>query len=81
MALSLVCKQCNHPLRSVAEVQEHGEVTGHSQFEESREAVSIMDAACFHLASRTTPCAIRTIFCAGAQPCMCSLCQALPLRN
>ena len=40
MALSLVCKQCNHPLRSVAEAQEHGEITGHSQFEESTEAVS-----------------------------------------
>ena len=28
MALSLVCKDCNLPLRSVAEAQEHGEVTG-----------------------------------------------------
>ncbi|KAK9791864.1 hypothetical protein WJX73_008748 [Symbiochloris irregularis] len=39
MALSLVCKDCHLPLRSVAEVQEHGETTGHSNFEESTEAV------------------------------------------
>ncbi|KAK9803636.1 hypothetical protein WJX72_007545 [[Myrmecia] bisecta] len=39
MALSLVCKQCNTQLRSVEEAQSHGEVTGHSQFEESTEPV------------------------------------------
>lgn len=39
MALSLVCKQCDTPLRSVAEAQDHGEATGHSQFEESTEHV------------------------------------------
>jgi hypothetical protein len=37
MALSLVCRQCNTFLRSVKEAQEHGEVTGHCQFEESTE--------------------------------------------
>eukprot|EP00884_Botryococcus_braunii_P020187 jgi/Botrbrau1/6852/Bobra.152_2s0012.1 len=39
MALSLICRQCNTQLRSVKEAQEHGEVTGHNQFEESVEAV------------------------------------------
>ncbi len=39
-ALSLTCKQCNASLKSVKEAQEHGEVTGHSQFEESTEPVS-----------------------------------------
>jgi len=38
-ALSLICKQCNTSLKSVKEAQEHGEVTGHSQFEESTEPV------------------------------------------
>ncbi len=38
-ALSLVCKQCNQQLKSVKEAQEHNEVTGHTQFEESTEAV------------------------------------------
>lgn len=38
-ALSLTCKQCNASLKSVKEAQEHGEVTGHSQFEESTEPV------------------------------------------
>ena len=38
-ALSLTCKQCNTSLKSVKEAQEHGEVTGHSQFEESTEPV------------------------------------------
>mmetsp|Transcript_44596 Transcript_44596/g.113972 ORF Transcript_44596/g.113972 Transcript_44596/m.113972 type:complete len:413 (-) Transcript_44596:13-1251(-) len=37
--LSLKCDQCGTQLRSVAEAQEHGEVTGHSQFSESTEAV------------------------------------------
>lgn len=39
-ALSLTCKQCNASLKSVKEAQDHGEATGHSQFEESTEAVS-----------------------------------------
>lgn len=39
-ALSLVCKDCGTLLRSVKEAQDHGEATGHSQFEESTEAVS-----------------------------------------
>ena len=38
-ALSLTCKQCNTSLKSIKEAQEHGEVTGHSQFEESTEPV------------------------------------------
>jgi len=37
--LSLKCDQCGTQLRSGAEAQEHGEVTGHSQFSESTEAV------------------------------------------
>ena len=40
-ALSLVCGQCGVQLKSVKEAQEHGELTGHSQFEESTEAVSL----------------------------------------
>lgn len=39
-ALSLVCGQCGVQLKSVKEAQEHGELTGHSQFEESTEPVS-----------------------------------------
>lgn len=39
-ALSLTCKQCNASLKSVKEAQDHGEATGHSQFEESTEPVS-----------------------------------------
>ena len=38
-ALSLTCKQCNASLKSVKEAQNHGEATGHSQFEESTEPV------------------------------------------
>ncbi|KAL3157720.1 hypothetical protein ABBQ32_012149 [Trebouxia sp. C0010 RCD-2024] len=38
-ALSLTCKQCNASLKSVKEAQDHGEATGHSQFEESTEPV------------------------------------------
>lgn len=43
-ALSLTCKQCNAQLKSVKEAQDHGEVTGHSQFEESTEPVSVYTA-------------------------------------
>lgn len=39
MALSLKCGQCGVFLRSMKEAQDHGEVTGHSQFEESTEAI------------------------------------------
>lgn len=39
MALSLVCKDCNAMLKSVAEAQTHNEVTGHTNFEESTEPV------------------------------------------
>ena len=38
-ALSLVCGQCGLQLKSVKEAQDHGELTGHSKFEESTEAV------------------------------------------
>lgn len=38
-ALSLKCGQCGTQLKSVAEAQLHGETTGHSQFEESTEAM------------------------------------------
>lgn len=38
-ALSLKCGQCGVQLKSVAEAQLHGETTGHSQFEESTEAL------------------------------------------
>ena len=40
-ALSLVCGQCGLQLKSVKEAQEHGELSGHTQFEESTEPVSI----------------------------------------
>jgi len=40
-ALSLVCGQCGLQLKSVKEAQEHGEMSGHTQFEESTEPVSI----------------------------------------
>ncbi|EIE21636.1 hypothetical protein COCSUDRAFT_30128 [Coccomyxa subellipsoidea C-169] len=39
MALSLVCKDCNAQLRSVAEATQHNEATGHANFEESTESV------------------------------------------
>jgi len=39
MALSLVCRDCGVLLRSVKEAQDHGEATGHANFEESTEAV------------------------------------------
>lgn len=39
MALSLKCGQCGVLLRSMKEAQDHGEATGHSQFEESTEAI------------------------------------------
>ena len=39
MALSLRCVDCGAQLRSVKEAQDHGEATGHSNFEESVEAV------------------------------------------
>ena len=38
-ALSLVCRDCDAKLRSVAEAEAHGEATGHSNFEESTAAV------------------------------------------
>ncbi len=38
MALSLRCVDCGAQLRSVKEAQDHGEATGHSNFEESVEA-------------------------------------------
>ncbi|KAK9839907.1 hypothetical protein WJX74_000208 [Apatococcus lobatus] len=37
--LSLVCRNCNAPLRSVKEAQDHNASTGHADFEESVEAV------------------------------------------
>jgi hypothetical protein len=39
MALSLRCNDCGLLLRSVKEAQDHGEATGHSNFEESTEAL------------------------------------------
>ena len=54
-ALSLVCGQCGLQLKSVKEAQEHGELSGHTQFEESTEPVSI---AVQRLAS---PCMHRTM--------------------
>jgi uncharacterized UBP type Zn finger protein len=39
MAQSLVCKDCNTFLRSVKEAQDHADATGHTNFEESVEAV------------------------------------------
>lgn len=45
MALSLVCRQCNTQLRSVKEAQVHGEITGHTQFEESVEPGKIFVGA------------------------------------
>ena len=53
-ALSLTCKQCNAQLKSVKEAQDHGEVTGHSQFEESTEPVSIYTAI-FEVLERAQP--------------------------
>lgn len=45
MALSLVCKDCNAQLRSVAEATQHNEATGHANFEESTESVSLSKEA------------------------------------
>ena len=45
MALSLVCKDCNAQLKSVSEAQEHNAVTGHSNFEESTEAVCLVSVS------------------------------------
>ena len=42
MALSLRCVDCGAQLRSVKEAQDHGEATGHSNFEESTEAILTM---------------------------------------
>ena len=39
MAQSLVCGDCNTLLRSVKEAQDHADATGHTNFEESVEAV------------------------------------------
>lgn len=39
MALSLECGDCKVQLRSVEEAQEHAELTGHANFQESTEAV------------------------------------------
>lgn len=39
MAKSYVCNDCGLQLRSIKEAQDHGEVTGHSNFAESEEAV------------------------------------------
>ena len=38
-ALSLMCGDCGHQLRSVQEAQEHAKLTGHAKFFESTEAV------------------------------------------
>lgn len=37
--LSLVCNQCNTQLRSAKEAQDHAEISGHTNFSESTEAV------------------------------------------
>ncbi|GIL81998.1 hypothetical protein Vretimale_1559 [Volvox reticuliferus] len=42
MAKSLRCAVCGTLLRNVAEAQNHGELTGHSSFEESTEAIKVM---------------------------------------
>ena len=68
-ALSLTCKQCNAQLKSVKEAQDHGEVTGHSQFEESTEPVridpykNISGKACFDLfwCSRCSTCSAPSV--------------------
>lgn len=39
MAKSLVCKDCNTLLRSIKEAQDHGDATGHANFEETTIAV------------------------------------------
>jgi len=41
MAKSLICKDCSLLLGSIAEAQNHNEVTGHSNFEETTIAVRI----------------------------------------
>ena len=41
-AKSLICKDCNILLKSIAEAQSHNEVTGHSNFEETTIAVRIL---------------------------------------
>lgn len=38
-AKSYVCNECGLQLRSIKEAQDHGEVSGHSDFAESEEAV------------------------------------------
>lgn len=38
--LSLECGDCKVQLRSVEEAQEHAELTGHTNFQESTQAVS-----------------------------------------
>ena len=40
MAKSLLCKDCGLLLRNVADAQNHNEVTGHTNFEETTVAVS-----------------------------------------
>ncbi|EFJ43466.1 hypothetical protein VOLCADRAFT_119060 [Volvox carteri f. nagariensis] len=42
MAKSLRCGVCGILLRNVAEAQSHGEVTGHSSFEETTEVIKVM---------------------------------------
>ena len=39
--LSLKCNSCGAQLRSAAEAQAHAEATGHADFAESEEAVSV----------------------------------------
>ena len=41
MAKSLICKDCNLLLKSIAEAQSHNEVTGHANFEETTIAVGL----------------------------------------
>eukprot|EP00798_Chlamydomonas_sp_ICE-L_P018532 gene18531-25038_t len=42
MAKSLTCKDCSKLLASVKEAQDHAEVSGHSNFEETTEAIKIV---------------------------------------
>ena len=76
MALSLVCKDCNHTLRSVAEAQEHGELTGHGNFEESTAAVSFvfkLDVSSVRNVAVKPP---RHIIATGLPPIVCKGCDS-----
>ncbi len=89
MALSLVCKDCNAQLRSVAEATQHNEATGHANFEESTDSVSLSKEAIKAikmLSLKSTMICLQTqnknlgVF-SGAQPCLLDVWKALPQHN